>query len=106
MPVPPIDPSFAVNSPEWGVGNVGPVDPSVAPVEQQGFGGMLSNAISNLDEAQQGAAAASQSLADGSATDPTAVVMAVERAQLAMQLASQVRTKATEAFQDVFHTQV
>jgi flagellar hook-basal body complex protein FliE len=32
--------------------------------------------------------------------------MAVERAQLAMQLASQVRNKATEAFQDVFHTQV
>ena len=39
-------------------------------------------------------------------TDPTAVVMAVERAQLSMQLAGQIRTKAVEAAQDIFHTQV
>jgi flagellar hook-basal body complex protein FliE len=67
---------------------------------------MLGNAISKLDESQTKAAGASQSLVDGTATDPSAVVMQVERAQLAMQLASQIRTKATEAFTDVFHTQV
>jgi flagellar hook-basal body complex protein FliE len=32
--------------------------------------------------------------------------MAVEKARLSMQLASQVRTKATEAINDIFHTQV
>ena len=32
--------------------------------------------------------------------------MAVERAQLSMQLASQIRTKLVEAAQDIFHTQV
>jgi flagellar hook-basal body complex protein FliE len=32
--------------------------------------------------------------------------MAVERARLEMQMASQVRTKAVEAFQEIFHTQV
>ena len=32
--------------------------------------------------------------------------MAVERAQLSMQLASQLRTKGVEALQDIFHTQV
>jgi flagellar hook-basal body complex protein FliE len=32
--------------------------------------------------------------------------MTVERARLAMQLASQIRTKAVEAAQDIFHTQV
>jgi flagellar hook-basal body complex protein FliE len=106
MPIPPIDPSFVVSGPEWGMGQVGPVDPSAAPASQQGFGGMLTDAISNLDATQQQGAVASHSLVDGSATDPTAVVMAVERAQLAMQLASQVRNKATESFQDVFHTQV
>ena len=52
------------------------------------------------------AADAAQALATGQASDPTAVVMAVERAQLAMQLASQIRTKAVEAAQDIFHTQV
>ena len=45
MPLPPIDPSFAIRGPEWGVGQVGPVDPSAAPPSQQGFGGMLTNAI-------------------------------------------------------------
>jgi flagellar hook-basal body complex protein FliE len=32
--------------------------------------------------------------------------MAVERARLSMQLAAQLRTKAVEAAQDLFHTQV
>ena len=32
--------------------------------------------------------------------------MSVERARLEMQLASQIRTKAVEAYTDVFHTQV
>jgi flagellar hook-basal body complex protein FliE len=105
MAIPPIDPSFAVNGPEWGVGNVAPVDPSAQPAST-GFGGMLSNAVSSLDKTQTDAAGASQSLVDGTATDPTEVVMKVERAQLAMQLASQVRNKAVEAYQDVFHTQI
>jgi flagellar hook-basal body complex protein FliE len=102
--IPPIDPGFSANSSEWGVGDVAPIDGGTQPT--QGFGGMLGNAISKLDESQTKAAGASQSLVDGTATDPSAVVMQVERAQLAMQLASQIRTKATEAFTDVFHTQV
>jgi flagellar hook-basal body complex protein FliE len=32
--------------------------------------------------------------------------MAVERAQLAMQLAGQLRTKGVEALNDIFHTTV
>ena len=52
------------------------------------------------------AAHGAQELAAGTAQDPTAVVMAVERAQLSMQLAAQVRTKLVEAAQDIFHTQV
>lgn len=106
MPLLPIDPSMAVNGPEWGMGNVGPVDPAAAQPSQQGFGGMLSNAVSQLEQSQAQGASAAQSLVDGTATDPTQVVMKVERAQLAMQMASQIRTKAVEAFQDVFHTQV
>ena len=67
---------------------------------------MLGNSLSSLASTQNEAASASQALASGQASDPTAVVMAVERAQLAMQLASQIRTKAVEAAQDIFHTQV
>jgi flagellar hook-basal body complex protein FliE len=103
--IPPMDPSFAVKGPDWGVGDVQPVE-GTQPAPQQGFGGMLSSAIGELDATQQQAAGASQTLVDGTATDPTAVVMQVERAQLAMQLASQVRTKAVEAYQTIFSTQV
>jgi flagellar hook-basal body complex protein FliE len=105
MPVPPIDPSLAVNGPEWGVGGIEPVEPP-AQGQGEGFGGMLSSAISQLEQTQVEGAAAGQALATGTATDPTEVVMAVERAQLSMQLASQIRNKAVEAYTDIMHTQV
>ena len=100
----PIDPSFAVSGPEW---NVAPVEPA-QPAEGtgSGFGDMLGKSIQSLADSQTEASNAAQALATGQASDPTAVVMAVERAQLAMQLASQIRTKAVEAAQDIFHTQV
>jgi flagellar hook-basal body complex protein FliE len=67
---------------------------------------MLGQSLQSLAATQDQAATASDQLATGQASDPTAVVMAVERAQLAMQMASQIRTKAVEAAQDIFHTQV
>jgi flagellar hook-basal body complex protein FliE len=101
----PIDPSFSVTGPEWQIGGTTLPGASQAPAAG-GFGSMLSSSIQSLSETQNQAASAAQALATGEATDPTAVVMAVERAQLAMQLASQIRTKAVEAAQDLFHTQV
>lgn len=71
-----------------------------------GFGGMLTQQIQNLSDIQQTATSASQSLADGTATDVSSVVTAVEKAQLAMQLAGQIRTKASDAVNDIFHTQI
>jgi flagellar hook-basal body complex protein FliE len=103
----PIDPSFSIGGPEWqlgGVGNVGGAD-AAAP-SGNGFGDMLGKAIGSVATDQENASAASRALATGQASDPTAVVMAVERAQLSMQLASQVRNKVVEAAQDIFHTQV
>ena len=104
----PIDPSFSISGwvgPEFQVGGTSLPGSSQAPASG-GFGSMLSNSIQSLTETQNEAAGAAQALATGQASDPTAVVMAVERAQLAMQLASQIRTKAVEAAQDIFHTQV
>jgi flagellar hook-basal body complex protein FliE len=99
----PIDPSFAISGPEWQVGSV------EAPAQPSGggdFGAMIGQSLKSLQETQDSAAQASTDLATGKASDPTAVVMAVERAQLAMQLASQIRTKAVEAAQTIFQTQV
>jgi flagellar hook-basal body complex protein FliE len=71
-----------------------------------GFGGELTEAISSLEQTQDSAASASQALAAGTASDPESAVVTVEDAQLAMELASQIRTKATEATQNIFQTQV
>jgi flagellar hook-basal body complex protein FliE len=100
----PIDPAFLTTGPEW---TVDPVQPAQAPGPAgSGFGDLLGKSLQSLADTQTEAASAAQALATGQASDPTAVVMAVERAQLAMQLASQIRTKAVEAAQDIFHTQV
>jgi flagellar hook-basal body complex protein FliE len=108
----PIDPTLAVGGADWSVGSVGSVDQAGSTGATSGagsgsgFGGMLAKQIGQLDSLQQGAATASQQLATGQATDPSTTVMTIERAQLAMQLASQIRTKGVEALQEVFHTSV
>lgn len=71
-----------------------------------GFGGELTEAISSLEKTQQASDSASQALATGTVKDPASAVVTVEDAQLAMQLAAQIRTKATEAAQTIFQTQV
>ena len=114
MPVGPIDPSMAAMGAEWNVPGIsGPGQGSDVPdvagaaeAGQQSFGKMLSGQVEQLQGLQENAAQQSQALATGQATDPSQVVMAVERARLGMQLAGQIRTKLVEAQQDIFHTQV
>lgn len=88
-----------------GVGGVDGVGAGGA-VSGGGFGDMLAKQVGNLTDLQESAATASQSLANGTATDVSSVVTAVEKAQLAMQLAGQIRTKGSEAINDIFHTQI
>ena len=103
----PIDPSMAVNGPEWMI-------PPIAPASQGpqqatgagGFGGMLADQISALEQTQTQAAEASQALATGQTSDVNSVVSQLEKAKLTMELASQIRTKGTEAYQEIFRTQV
>ena len=107
MPTIPVDPAFSVTGPEFRVDGL-PLAGEAGTQEATGagFGDVLGKSLQSLAVSQDEAAGAAQALATGQATDPTAVVMAVERAQLAMQLASQIRTKAVEAANDIFHTQV
>jgi len=99
-----VDPSFAVSGADW---QIEPVEPTAAANGSgSDFGSMLGDSIQALAKTQNDASAQAQALATGKADDPTAVVMAVERAQLSMQLAGQIRNKAVEAAQEIFHTQV
>ncbi len=80
--------------------------PEVAGTEGGSFGGALTQAISSLESSQTSADAASQALATGTVKDPEAAISTVEDAALEMQLAAQIRTKAVEATQTIFQTQV
>ncbi len=102
----PIGPS------EWSVGSVGSLgqDASTA-VNPAGtgngsFSGALTGAINSLEQTQANATEASQQLATGQLTDPTQAITSVENASLAMDLASQIRTKLVGAIDTVFQTQV
>jgi flagellar hook-basal body complex protein FliE len=71
-----------------------------------GFAGALGKAVSSLEASQTSAEAAAKGVATGTASNPESAVVTVENAQLEMQLASQMRTKATEALQSIFQTQI
>jgi flagellar hook-basal body complex protein FliE len=77
-----------------------------APSSGGGFGKALADEIGKLDASQADAAQKAQQLATGQATDVSAVVTSVERASLEIQLATQVRNKAVEAYQEIFRMQV
>lgn len=100
----PIDPSMSVSGAEWQLPAL--EEPAAGATDGASFGSMLTQQLGQLQTLQDDASKAATDLATGQASDPTSVVMAIERAQLAMQMASTVRTKATEAINDVFHTQV
>ncbi len=120
MPIDPTAIAGITQGSEWqipGLSGVGPAQ-GAEPAGPEGvgaiegatpggdFGGMLTDQISKLQESQTKGAEASRSLVEGTATDVSSVVMDVERAKLTMQLAAQLRGKATESFQEVFRTQV
>ncbi len=112
--MPAIDPASLAGAlgPEWNVGGVESAEGGLGALEGTSDGGgdrfssVLGEQISALANRQAEAADASTALAAGTATDPEAVVMAVERARLSMQLASQLRTKGVEAINEIFRTQV
>jgi flagellar hook-basal body complex protein FliE len=89
---------------------IGPLIPSsgsgAGGAGSKGFGQALTNSIDKLDQAQASADQQTQALATGKATDVSAVVMSVEKASLEVQLATQIRTKATEAFTQIMQMQV
>ncbi len=97
---------------EWSVGGVGSLGQSgttgtsAASGGDGSFGSALTGAINSLETSQANATTASQQLATGQLTDPTQAITSVENASLAMDLASQIRTKLVDAVDQVFQTQM
>lgn len=100
-----------LGSSEWSVGSVGSLgqDASTGANATSGtgsFGNQLTGAINSLDQTQVNASNTSEQLATGQISDPTQAITSVENASLAMDLASQIRTKLADAVNEVFQTQV
>jgi flagellar hook-basal body complex protein FliE len=103
-----------LGSSEWSIGGIGGLgsDPSAATGAtgatggDGSFGSTLTGAINSLDQTQVNATDASQQLATGQLTDPTQAITSVENASMAMDLASQIRTKMVDAVNTIFQTQV
>jgi flagellar hook-basal body complex protein FliE len=98
---------------------IGPVDRSIARVEplsvgpatseQSGQGGFLNVLREQLDQLvalQEEAAGMQQALATGQVDDLTQVVLAVQKADLALNFALQLRNKVIEAYQEISRMQV
>lgn len=95
---------------EWSVGAVSNAEKSGAVGGSEGaaggFGSMLSKAVGDLEKTQETAATASTELATGKTEDLSSVITSVQEASLSMELASQVRNKAVEAYSEIFKTQM
>jgi flagellar hook-basal body complex protein FliE len=93
---------------------ISPVTPSVtastAPVSGSGggsgFGDALAKSLSSLQDTQAQADQQVQAFATGQSQDMSSVVMSVEKASLELQLATQVRNKAVDAYNEIFRMQV
>lgn len=106
-----IVPSVGIGSLGASIGGLGTSIPSTGAAAATGgtgqsFGDALTNAIGALENTQNNATVATQQLATGQATDPTAAITSVENASIAMDFASQIRNQIDTAATTLFQTQV
>ncbi len=105
-----IVPSVGIGSLGASIGGLGTGIPSTGAsspaTNGQSFGNALTQAISSLENSQNTATQATQQLATGQATDPTAAITSVENASLAMDFASQIRNQIDTAATTLFQTQL
>jgi len=92
--------------PEFQIPGIDGATTPATPASGGGFGAELTQQIEKLDAMQNNASHQAQALATGQADDVNSVVMEVERAALSLQLATQVRNKAVDAYQQIFQMHI
>jgi flagellar hook-basal body complex protein FliE len=107
MPVEPVSAALGAAAQIAKIGDLG-TEAQVAPAAEptSGFGSMLASQIQQVDGVQRAADQQQALMASGQATDVNEVVIATERAQLAMQMATQMRNGMVSAYQELFRTQI
>ncbi len=81
--------------------NLPDISKPAAAESSEGFGDVLKNAISNVNQLSGGADQQVGSLLQGGKGDMSSVMVAVEKADVAFQLMMQVRNKIVSAYQDI-----
>lgn len=74
--------------------------------ETKGFGEYLGDALKKTNDLQIESKKMDMALAAGQVDDISQVVLASEKANIALQLTMQVRNKAVEAYQEIMRMQV
>jgi flagellar hook-basal body complex protein FliE len=72
----------------------------------QGFGEILKDAISTVNELQKQSNQEIQKLMTGESQDIHTTVIAMQKADLSFQMMMQVRNKIVQAYQEIMHMQV
>lgn len=95
------------------IGSVGsiPVPPALAKVADAspgtpGFGETLGRALKEVDDLQVKAQAATTAVASGREADMTQTLVTIEKANISLQFALQIRNKLLEAYQEIMRIQV
>jgi flagellar hook-basal body complex protein FliE len=96
-----------MSNPIPGLGAIGTISalPKLSPLEpahaEEGFSGVLNNALQQVNQLNGGAEQQIGSLLKGGNVDMSTVMIAVEKADVAFQLMMQVRNKIVNAYQDI-----
>ena len=80
--------------------------PMARPAGGAGFGEALQHALSQVNQLQQDADAATQEFSLGRTRDVAPTLIAIEKANLGFQLTLQIRNKLLEAYQEIMRTPV
>ena len=89
-----------------GIGGIGQAGAAAVAKPAGGFADLLGQAVGQLQQISTNADTKVNAMATGKDVDLAEVMLAVETESLAMSLATTIRNKAVEAYQEVFRMQV
>ena len=94
------------------LGNVRPLEwkplelPAAAPAGGVNFGTLLAQAVQGLNQAQTEAGAEVQGFMQGQGPNVHNLMLNIEKANLSLEFAVQVRNKAMDAYNEIMHLQM
>jgi len=96
-----VDPLSSVAAPRP-ITPIAPIAVPGAPADPvEGFAALLKDAMGQVQKTQEAAATAATDFATGKTSDVAGTMIAVERANITLQLILQIRTELLQAYQEI-----